>query len=344
MLIILSLFVGLSLASVMMPSDIHDLDQVHSTFSLFEKEFNRTFETLQERSHRLTVFADNLKQIKKLNANRGKGSAYFGIGPFADLTNKEFRQQMLLSNPIKPSKKALPKHVQANEKTLKNAVNAVPNKMDWRDKHVVTPVKNQGQCGSCWAFSVTENIESVWLVAGKGNVSSLRLAPQQLVDCSDLNLGCNGGNPPFAYESIIAEGGLETEREYPYRAADGTCQLKNGVASPGSVKISSWSLASGFFNEHAMVQALVDTAPLSVCVDASNWQHYQGGVMDHDQCAEWTWLDHCVQLVGYDKTAPKPFYKVRNSWSERWGLDGYIHLQMWQATCGISFEATTSVL
>ena len=89
MLIILSLFVGLSLASVMMPSDIHDLDQVHYTFSLFEKEFNRTFETLQERSHRLTVFADNLKQIKKLNANRGKGSAYFGIGPFADLTNKE---------------------------------------------------------------------------------------------------------------------------------------------------------------------------------------------------------------------------------------------------------------
>jgi hypothetical protein len=115
-----------------------------------------------------------------------------------------------------------------------------------------------------------ENVESVWILAGRANASTLRLSAQQLVDCSDLNMGCNGGNPPFAYESVYYENGLETEAQYPYTAQTDSCALKNGQASAGSVQIASWKLVSGAFDEHAMQSGLVSTAPLSVCVDASN--------------------------------------------------------------------------
>jgi len=334
------------MALVQMPSDVNDVVAVQNSFARFQQAFGKTY-AANEKQQRFDAFASNVRDIAARNAARkSEHEAVFGLTRFSDLTRDEFASTVLMSKPrvVEKQEKAA-KHVKANLRTLKaHGAAAVPNTFDWRSRKAVTPVKDQGQCGSCWAFSATENIESVYIVAGKANASTLRLAPQQLVDCSDLNMGCNGGNPPDAYESIYFEGGLETEAEYPYTGVTGTCELSNGQASAGSVKISTWKLVSGFFDEHAMQAGLISIAPLSVCVDATNWQNYQSGVMTASQCAWINLLDHCVQLVGYNQTASTPYWIVRNSWATSWGIDGYIWLEMWQQTCGIGYEATSSVL
>jgi len=201
-------------------------------------------------------------------------------------------------------------------------------------------VKNQEQCGSCWAFSVTENIESMWILAGKSN-NSLALAPQQIVDCDTVDDGCEGGDPPTAYEYIIEAGGLESEQDYPYIAEDESCRFKSQdiVAS-----IKNWQYATSDYSETTLQQNLVGYGPLSICVDASNWQDYVSGIMTWYECAWVNILDHCVQLVGYNATSSNPFWMVRNSWGTDWGIDGYIYLEMWEDTCGLTYEATCSIV
>jgi len=346
MLVALFAVAVLAVVKVDMPSDVNDIVAVQNSFVQFQQAFGKTYAT-NEIQKRFDVFAANVKDIAVRNAARkGDHEAVFGITRFSDLTRDEFASTVLMSTPrVVEKEKKIKEHLIANKRTL-NAHGAatVPNTFDWRSRKAVTPVKDQGQCGSCWAFSTVENIESVWILAGKANASTLRLAPQQLVDCSDIDFGCNGGNPPDAYESVYYEGGLETEAQYPYTAVTGSCELTNGQASAGSVQIATWKLVSGFFDEHAMQAGLLRTAPLSVCVDATNWQNYQSGVMTASQCAWINMLDHCVQLVGYNQTASTPYWIVRNSWAESWGIMGYIYLEMWQQTCGIGYEATSSVL
>jgi len=323
---------------------VHDNVQVQNAFERFQTVFKKSYSSVNEKAKRLEVFSQNLKEIVARNAARqSDADATFGITKFTDMTNAEFKAKILIKEPIKVDMEKV-KQQKLSPKAVHKPSNALPATFDWRSKKCVTPVKDQGQCGSCWAFSTIENVESVWILSGKANVSTLRLAPQQLVDCSDLNMGCNGGNPPDAYESIYFEGGIETEDEYPYTGEDDSCMLTNGQASAGSVQIATWKLVSSFFDESSMQSGLVSVAPLSVCVDASNWQNYQSGVMTASQCAWINQLDHCVQLVGYNTTTTTPYWIVRNSWNSDWGIDGYIWLQMSYATCGIGYEVTSAVL
>jgi C1A family cysteine protease len=162
----------------------------------------------------------------------------------------------------------------------------------------VTAVKNQGQCGSCWAFSVTENIESMWILAGKAN-SSIALAPQQIVDCDNSDDGCNGGEPPTAYQYVINAGGLETNESYPYTAEGGSCTFSKSLVV---ASIASWKYATSSGDETTLQKNLLGYGPLSICLDASNWQDYQSGVLTAWECAWVDILDHCVQLVGYNST------------------------------------------
>jgi len=216
-----------------------------------------------------------------------------------------------------------------------------PSTLDWRVKGAVTPVKNQEQCGSCWAFSVAENVESQWILAGHGNNKTVDLAPQQIVDCDQSDAGCNGGDPPTAYEYLMSTGGLESESAYPYTAEDGTCRFNKAAVS---AKISNWKYATSGDDETTLQNNLASWGPLSVCVDAASWQDYAGGIMGGWQCAWINILDHCVELVGYDTTASTPYWIVRNSWGTDWGENGYIRLEMWDDTCGIAMEATSAVI
>jgi len=264
--------------------------------------------------------------IQHLNENAGPDGASFSLNKFADLTPQEFSAYYL---GYVPSTQVM--------EELQLSDDAVPDTFDWISKDKVTPVKNQEQCGSCWAFSATENIESVWMIAKDLTPANFKpLAPQQIVDCDKRDGGCNGGNPPTAYEYIIEAGGQDTEASYPYHAVNQACQFK---AADVEAKIASYKTIS---NEDAMKTATATVAPLSICVDASQWQFYSSGVMTPSQCG--TSLDHCVQIVGYDTAANPPYWNVRNSWGTDWGMSGFIRLEYGHNTCGLTEETTTAVV
>jgi len=232
------------------------------------------------------------------------------------------------SNGIHPGYKA--------DESLKSF--AEPQVLDWRTSGVVTAVKNQEQCGSCWAFSATETIESAWMLAKNIKVGSFApLGPQQIVDCDNSDGGCNGGNPPTAYEYVIGAGGQETEKAYPYTGEDGSCKFNAAYVES---KISAWSYACDEYDETTLKKNVATKGPLSICVDAANWQYYTSGVMTAWECAWVNELDHCVQAVGYDMTASTPYWLVRNSWGTSWGESGYIKLAYGDNTCGLTNEAT----
>jgi cathepsin F len=304
--------------------------QMLQKFADWARKFNKQYAN-EEVQTRLTHFKASVERINKKNA--ASPNKIFGLNKFSDLSPQEFKEKVLMT-PRTPNRVS-----GVNQLTPK--AGDPPTTLDWRQKGAVTAVKNQEQCGSCWAFSVTENVESQWILAGHGSNGSIDLAPQQIVDCDQSDTGCNGGDPPTAYEYLLSAGGLESESAYPYTAEDGTCHFKK---SSVVATLSSWKYATSSEDEKTLQSNLVSWGPLSVCVDAANWQDYNGGVMGGWQCAWINILDHCVELVGYDTTASTPFWIVRNSWGTDWGENGYIRLEMWDNTCGISEEATSAVI
>jgi len=305
-------------------------------FQQWFQENGKVYDTADEMSLRFVNFKETVKRINTNNAYtdmRGSG-AKFGLNKFSDMTQDEFAEKVLM-------KPFTPIDAELKQKNMLLPRVASPDAFDWRTKGAVTAVKDQGQCGSCWAFSVTENIESVWILAkGLNNETLPPLAPQQIVDCDTTDLGCNGGNPPTAYDYVQSAGGLDDEKDYPYTAQDGTCAFKSSAVV---AKISGYKYATDG-DEGTMKDNLASWAPLSICVDARYWQDYQSGIMSEWQCDWIVQLDHCVQAVGYDtsSTAPTPFWIVRNSWGTDWGEDGYIRLEYGTNTCGLTQESTSA--
>jgi len=268
-----------------------------------------------------------MDKIQQLN-EESNGGAVFAVNKFADLTAEEFTKYKGYS-PVawKVQRDYELPQVEA------------PATYDWLPTGKVTDVKDQKQCGSCWAFSATENIESVWMIAkGLTKDNFKPLAPQQIVDCDKRDGGCNGGDTPTAYEYVIGAGGQDTEASYPYHAVNQACQFK---AADVEAKISSWKYV-GRNSEPEMLTGVATVSPLSICVDAEPWQFYSGGIMTASQCG--TSLDHCVQITGYDTSAATPFWSVRNSWGADWGEKGFIRLQYGHNPCGVAIEPTTAVV
>jgi len=219
---------------------------------------------------------------------------------------------------------------------------SAPDALDWSTKGATSPVKDQGQCGSCWAFSATETIESAVYMATKQLPPNL--APQQITSCDTKSAGCNGGNPVTAYQYVEQAGGLDVESDYPYASGKseqtGTCQWSGKKV----VKVTDWKYAikpcqSGDCSgqdEDGLKAALAEHGPLSVIVNANPWQTYHSGVLDGECGGAMDDLDHAVQLVGYDTTASPPYWKVRNSWATVWGEEGFIRLPMGKNSCGLA--------
>jgi len=299
---------------------------IESEFQKWAADHQKVYSP-EEYQTRLAIFTSNLDLIQQLNENADAGATY-SLNKFADLSPQEFKAFYLGYVPS-----SSPREIEE----LELSTQAVPDTFDWISKDKVTPVKNQEQCGSCWAFSATENIESVWMIAKDLTPSTFKpLAPQQIVDCDKRDGGCNGGNPPTAYDYIIEAGGQDTEASYPYHAVNQACQFK-----PADVeaKITSYKTIS---NEADMKTATATVSPLSICVDAAQWQFYSSGVMTPSQCG--TSLDHCVQIVGYDTSVSPPYWNVRNSWGTDWGMSGFIRLEYGHNTCGLTEETTTAVV
>ena len=298
-------------------------------FQSFINRYNKQYST-SEFNTKFDNFQATIARVNKLN--KQSQNAVFGITQFADMSPEEFRSTILMKNPITPKE---------STEVVEPAIVDAPSTYDWRDHGAVTPVKNQEQCGSCWAFSATEAVESAYIVAGKATDSSIDLAPQQIVDCDTTSDGCNGGEPASAYNYLIGTGGQESNQSYPYTGEDGTCAFDKSLVV---AKIQNYKSATSFYSETTLQANLVAWGPLSVCVDAASWQDYQQGILTHFECAFINVLDHCVQLVGYNATASTPYWIVRNSWTTEWGVEGYIYLEMWRDTCGIAHEATWPIV
>jgi len=164
---------------------------------------------------------------------------------------------------------------------------------------------------------------------------------QQIVDCDHVDDGCGGGNPPTAYDYVIRAGGLEGYESYPYIGIGGPCRFER---SKVVAKISKWQWITRDDNENAMQAYVYNTGPPSICVDASSWQYYRGGVITPASgCGKA--LDHCVQLVGWKQMEGKDAWIVRNSWGRDWGpYGGYLYVEMGHDVCGIGQECTSSVV
>jgi len=250
-----------------------------------------------------------------------------------DLTPEEFRQMYLM--PEGSIKKTTQQYINLPQSQ------AIPVSFDWNDKKAVTPVYDQGQCGSCWAFSATEAIESQWFLAGHSLVS---LSPQQIVDCDKGrgDLGCNGGDTPTAYEYVISAGGMDTMQDYPYTGEDDTCAFN---AAKVAATIKSWTYITQNKNESEMQLKLLSNGPLSICVDATSWQFYIGGVISSPELCGNS-LDHCVLITGYDDAyvdwigETVQIWKIRNSWGADWGEAGYVYVERGYDLCGVADEVT----
>lgn len=290
------------------------------SFSSFQAKYGKSYSSTEEFTKRLGIFADNLNRNVKLNAEHvaAGGEEVFGITKFMDLTQEEFKGMYLTAKPntVADEDRVVPQNTNADD-------------VDWRTKGVLTPVKDQGQCGSCWAFSAVDAIESYAKLFG--NYSLKELSTQQVNACDKVSLGCNGGNTEDAYEYVVQAGGIETESDYPYTAGGGrtgTCKFQAGKVA---VKITGYkSVAEG---EDYLLPALQD-GPVSVCVAANAFQTYSGGILK--LCPGR--IDHCVQAVGVVQS--DNYWIVRNSWGTSWGEEGFIRLEMGKNICKIGNDVT----
>jgi len=292
-------------------------------FEQYKQEYGKTYSTMEEENTRYTNFVNNLKSADERNLleKQAGGSAVHGITKFSDLSQDEFAKRFLTS---KPSMKSNNTPVMDNVPVPVG----VGSTQDWSGR-LTTPVKNQGYCGSCWAFSATEQIESDSMRVGKG---SYVLSPEQITQCDTTSYGCDGGWTEHAFDYVKRAGGIETENDYPYTSYYGTTGQCHSTASKYVVGVSSYTKVSGETN---MANYVLGTGPLSVCVDASSWNSYNGGIMS--SCGNR--VDHCVQAVGVN-TGSGGYWKVRNSWGTSWGEAGYIRLSYGSNTCDITNDPT----
>jgi cathepsin L len=309
--------------------------EIDANFQAFKNDFGRFYRTNKEELYRRSVFGSNLEFILRHNREHLAGRRTFtvGINNFTDFTNDEFRARV---NGYRHGGMSQASAIYTNEH-----VSALPDTVDWTTKGVVTPVKDQGQCGSCWAFSAVASTEGQHALKTGSLVS---LSEQNLVDCSDSqgDMGCGGGWMDYAFTYIIQNKGIDTETSYPYKAVDESCVFNGksiGATISSFVDVKADS-------EDALQSAVATVGPISVAIDASNlsFQFYQSGVYDEPACSS-TFLDHGVTAVGYSALNSVPYWKVKNSWGTSWGQQGYIFMSRnKQNQCGIATKASYPVV
>ena len=295
---------------------------VARAFRKWQNRYARNYATPEEESYRMKVF---YKNFLKISEKQKKVTFSLGLNKFADMTLKEAKTKFF------GYKRMTSRNVETVDLT-KTVIADPPASWDWTTKGAVTPIKDQGNCGSCWAFSTTGSLEGLNQIKN-GDLKSF--SEQYLVDCSkDGNEGCNGGEMTTALQYVV-DNGIPLESDYPYTAMDGTC--KTGVAT--AFQPTSWQALQKNNLQGFVIATSIQ--PISIGIEADEILYYTGGVFNDDSCG--TWLDHGVLLVGYGTDSTDgDFWKVKNSWGTDWGEDGYIRFErdMTQSynVCGVGEE------
>ncbi|XP_042910064.1 cathepsin L-like peptidase [Parasteatoda tepidariorum] len=324
----IALFVSFVVASANVPFN-HQLD---GQWVAFKTTFGKVYDGREELARRL-IWEQKFAEVEHHNhlADFGFFTYRKGINKYSDLSSTEivsrlngfksnYRQNGSGSNWVEPS----------------NAY--IPDEVDWREQGLVTPVKDQGDCGSCWAFSTTGSLEGQHK---KKTGQLISLSEQNLVDCTWVyeNNGCNGGWMDNAFKYIQDNLGIDTEVSYPYTAnASLNCLFKKenvGANCTGYVDIGSG-------DEESLKKAVATVGPISVAIDASqpSFHSYQSGIYDEEFCST-SELDHAVLVVGYGTENGLDYWLVKNSWGTSWGMNGYIKMSRNRDNqCGIATKAS----
>jgi len=321
---------------------------VRDAFLGWTKHFGKHYSNDAEYSARMEVFRQKVEFIQAHNAQykAGQKSFFLRVNQFSDLTSQEYRKKVLAPprSAVLPKKAATlpaaPWGTPAGGPGPLNPVN--PFSLDFKSKGAVTGIKDQGQCGSCWAFSTTGSIECAhWNATGQ----LVSLSESQLVDCSGAygNEGCDGGDMGMAMQYVIDIGFIQTEASYPYVPFDGKCKADKTKAGASISRYVNITSGSDIDLENHSVKGTV-----SVAIDASadEFQSYGGGVYEVAGCSQ-TELDHGVLVTGYGYLGSTPYWQVKNSWGYGWGDNGWIKMRKaatptdeWANMCGIATMAT----
>nr|AAM09951.1 49 kDa cysteine proteinase Cysp1 [Cryptobia salmositica] len=305
-------------------------------FGNFKAAHARNYASPDEERKRFEIFAGNMKKAAVLN--RKNPMATFGPNEFADMTSEEFQTRHNAARHYAAAKARPPKNTKTF--TAEEIKAAVGQQIDWRLKGAVTPVKNQGACGSCWSFSTTGNIEGQHAIATGQLVA---VSEQELVSCDPIDDGCNGGLMDNAFGWLISahKGQIATEANYPYVSGNGIVPAcsSSPESKPVGATISAFQDIAR--TEEDMAAFVFKHGPLSIGVDASTWQSYAGGIMSY--CPQ-DQIDHGVLIVGFDDTASTPYWIIKNSWTANWGEEGYIRVAKGSNQCGLTSHPSSSVV
>lgn len=318
-----------------------EIDQIkkHEAYALYKQYFNKPNSKSNFEYRRYTTFLQNVEKIRQHNERyeRGEETYKMGINKFADMLPEETKKV----NGYRYEKKQLlfgKKNVM-----IMSAYHRLPEKVDWRTKGAVTPVKDQGACGSCWAFSSTGALEGQHYRRTGRLVS---LSEQNLLDCSYNygNAGCNGGLMDYAFDYIKENGGIDSESSYPYEAKEGPCRYSNRTRlSTDSGKVD---LPEG--DEMQLQEAVANIGPISVAINARYLSLYDEGIFTRANCSSEE-LDHGVLVVGYGTEEVRgknlDYWIVKNSWGKDWGENGYFRLARNKKNmCGIASAASYPIV
>lgn len=339
--------------------------QVRTAWLEYKNQFKRQYPDEETERRHYAIFKANIEHVEDLNdANASSnGNRPFGVNAFSDIDPAEFKAKRMGFNPsagrpygAPPLPVPAPQPTDPNDTSEPNSIRnprytaAPPASVDYRTRGVLSPIKDQGGCGSCWAFATVEQVETEYAI--KHKTTPPLLSVQQVVACDAGDNGCGGGDAINSYQ-YIQNYGLMSAEAYPYTSGDngteGNCyynpafvstRTANAVqAIPLCADDDIYCTAQSAL-EPQLMQNIATYGPASVCVNATGWQFYKGGIVSGNCDGAWAAMNHCVQLVGYstDPNNGAPFWLIRNQWGTGWGEDGYMRIAMGHNDCGLLNE------
>jgi len=273
----------------------------------YKHQFGKVYSAEEDANH-YAIFKKNMARAAELNEI---DTANYGWTKYSDVE----RKRSLLD---------IPAYIRRTEVPV---ANGLPESLDWRSKGAVVEVKDQEQCGSCWAFCTVVACEGAYFLEHN---SLLSLSEQEIVDCDTNDHGCDGGWPTNAMDWIKSNGGLMLESDYPYEGYEGSCRFDKSKAKMQVKSVHTFTARS----EEQMMTAVQQYGPLAIALDASKFDYYSSGIMNGSGCSAGS-PDHGVAVVGWGVEGSTKYWIVKNSWGKSWGENGYVRIERGSNACGV---------